>query len=1212
MGVVYEAVDTERNVRVALKTLQALSAEGLLSFKREFRDFQDLEHPNLVNLGELHAEGGQWFFTMELLEGSNFLESVTGRTTRSSISTESWSATKRLPSPAPSPPAINEPVFATQEPPQFDPDALRDGLRQLGRGLIALHDAGKVHRDIKPSNVLVTSSNRVVLLDYGVATSSLLSVGQLEATIVGTVAYMAPEQAAGRTVGPEADWYSVGVMLFEAMTGALPIIGAPIELMEAKQTTVPPLASTLNPRVPPDLDGLCADLLQIDPALRPTGRQALDRLGGRQRRAGGDAARQSSQMIGRSTELKMLENAYTATTNGAPVNACIIAPSGLGKTMLARQFLANVAKRPGVVVLRGACYEREAVPHNGFDGLIDSLSVYLGRLSPSEVSALMPPNAYLLTQAFPVLSTSAAMAAVVKPALETPDPQELRKQLFAACRELFHRVAKTCTLVLFIDDLQWLGPDSFALLTELTRPPNAPPVVWVTTVRAEAEGEAEVTAWSLQVEAMLGQPPTSIRLSRLTSLESAELARTLSASTRLSSEQIDTIARESGGHPLFIDELMRQATIDPDITGKAIDLDAAIWQRLTSLEDELQRAVVLLTLAPGRLTQATLSRATNIDPARWTKVLNALRAAHLVRTHGMRASDQVEPYHGRIRTAVRAHLPAEVAKGHHLRLAETLELDAHPDVEALSFHWAEAGQTERAAIFALQAAEKANRALAFDRAAGFFRQGLDLRPTQQQPAVWVQLAEALVNAGRGAEAAEAYLRAASMPQTDALDLQRRAAEQYLRSGHIDRGIQLMSDVLTAVDLSPPRTPQSALIDLLWHRARLRLRGLKFTLQPSVDPANAQKLDATWSASNGFSMVDPIRGANFQTQNLLLALKVGAPERLANALAMEAAFIACDGHSQRERAISLVKQAEGLTKQVSSEGLATLVRGVIAFQNGEWAEARRWLLLAGTILRERCTGMTWERDSCDFFTLATLFYLGEFKELQTAVPRLLLDADSRGDLYAGSNVRLSTINSVWLSTDQPDVARSHASLAIGRWSNRGYLAHSYYFFVAEVNRLLYEGKSAEAWAVVQQNWAPLKRSLLLRVQVVRVEANSIRARAAFAAGALREGKASVCVLEKEPLPYAAALAGLLRASSALLERKPKGEIIEQLTDARQKLNAAGMKAYAAAAQWSAAKLSKDPKALADVREASAALGIQSADRFLAMMGTGKLTDEIDRS
>jgi serine/threonine protein kinase len=76
MGVVFEALDRERKVRVALKTLRFMDAEMLARFKREFRALQDLHHPNLVNLGELIEEGGHWFYTMELVEGVHFLEWV--------------------------------------------------------------------------------------------------------------------------------------------------------------------------------------------------------------------------------------------------------------------------------------------------------------------------------------------------------------------------------------------------------------------------------------------------------------------------------------------------------------------------------------------------------------------------------------------------------------------------------------------------------------------------------------------------------------------------------------------------------------------------------------------------------------------------------------------------------------------------------------------------------------------------------------------------------------------------------------------------------------------------------------------------------------------------------------------------------------------------------------------------------------------------------
>jgi eukaryotic-like serine/threonine-protein kinase len=131
MGEVYEVLDREHDARLAAKVMRRLDAHVLYRFKREFRIVQELAHPNLAALGELHELGGLWFFTMELVDGVDFLHHVRD--------------------------------------PAFDEVRLRAALRQLCEALAFLHAHGKVHRDVKPTNVLVTPAGRVVLLDFGLS-----------------------------------------------------------------------------------------------------------------------------------------------------------------------------------------------------------------------------------------------------------------------------------------------------------------------------------------------------------------------------------------------------------------------------------------------------------------------------------------------------------------------------------------------------------------------------------------------------------------------------------------------------------------------------------------------------------------------------------------------------------------------------------------------------------------------------------------------------------------------------------------------------------------------------------------------------------------------------------------------------------------------------------------------------------------------------------
>ncbi len=272
MGVVYEAHDRERDERVALKTLRSVNAAAIYRFKNEFRALDDVTHPNLVSLHELFADRERLFFTMELVSGVDFLRHV-----------EFGAAAAFAPTVVSQRGSLEEAPGAqaggaTHPDRSLDVARLRAATRQLAEGVLALHRAGRLHRDIKPSNVLATPEGRVVLLDFGLITELGDDDDTRERQILGTPAYMAPEQAAGAELSRASDWYSVGVMLHEALAGSLPFEGTAAEILLTKQIAeAPPLPDAAS-RLAPDLAVLSAGLLRRLPGERPSGDAILRAL----------------------------------------------------------------------------------------------------------------------------------------------------------------------------------------------------------------------------------------------------------------------------------------------------------------------------------------------------------------------------------------------------------------------------------------------------------------------------------------------------------------------------------------------------------------------------------------------------------------------------------------------------------------------------------------------------------------------------------------------------------------------------------------------------------------------------------------------------------------------------------------------------------------------------------------------------------------------
>ena len=1099
MGVVYEARDRARGNLVALKTLSSFDPDSLLRFKTEFRSLQDVHHPNLVRLYELVEEAGQWYFTMELVRGISFADWVRPDDARlkADVTREASAEEATADLTSGSPRADAGAARAAAPLGRYDEARLRATLLQVADALSTLHAARKVHCDIKPANVLVSDDGRAVVLDFGIILD-MASRRSAPSKIIGTAAFMAPEQAALRPLSGAADWYGVGAMLYLALTGRPPFVGPSDTILELKQRCEPVPPDYVVPDLPRDLTQLCVDLLRHDPALRPDGREVRRRLSRGAAVEVATAPLGHDHFIGRQPELRQLQAALAgAAAGGATV--LLRGESGLGKSALTSHFAA-ACEADGAMVLAGRCYERETVPFKAVDEVMDAISRELAGLDGERVTSLLPVGAGLLAQAFPTLRRVAVWGAL-EPEIAPIEPRHARALVFAALRELLARLAATRPVVMAIDDLQWADADSVLLLTELMRAPAPPGLLLLLVMRDGPDADAQVQ----RLEAALPALSATVTVRPLSRAESQQLAALLLPA---GGEGVQRIADDAAGHPMFIDALARRRAV-PSAGDGGGTLDEALWARAATASSVGQRVLELLSIAHMPLPSDVIERAAAVDVAALSHALAELRALKLVRVGG--TPERVEPYHDRIRSAVRAHVGERQPL--HARLARALEAHADTQPEALAVHWSAAGEPQRALGHATAAARQAADALSFERAARLYQMALDLlsHGDPRRPTLLAQRAEALANAGRGGEAADAFVAAATVETDDAraLELRRRAAEQYLGSGRIDDGLRTLHEVLGAVGLALPETPTRALVSLLVNRALVRLRGIGFRPRDpgAVSPSELARIDVCWAGAVGLGLVDTIRGAHFQARHMLLALRAGDRYRVARALSAEACYSSTGGVPAHARTQRLLETARRLSEEIGDPraiGFARGAAGLTSVQEGRWRDGRSHCDAAEAQLRERCQGVAWEVFTAQYFSLASLSYLGEIAEMQRRLPLVLRQAEERGDLNGVTTLKTSLTNIVWLAADAPDEARQQIDEAMRAWSRQGYQMQHYYTWYAAAQVALYLGQAAAAHAHVESGLRALERSLLTRVQLIRVMVRDLRGRSAVAAAAQARG------------------------------------------------------------------------------------------------------------
>ena len=1300
-GVVYRALDRRHNRQVALKVLHQRDASALYRFKREFRALADFNHPNLVTLHELFSDGEQWFFTMELLDGDDFLSHV--RAER--YDWNAWSDTRRVgslrppeggdgawaahndadvalgrghsglsgwgqalplqvddelsarrladaagmgaagPMPtesadgAPADPERLEAEHGSVEAPAGDPPSvglerrLRAALDQLVTGVETLHRSGRLHRDIKPPNVIVARDGRVVLLDFGLVTD-LGATRPGDDVTAGTVVYMAPEQLVGGRVSPASDWYAVGVMLYEALTGFLPFDGDIQEVAVSKQLEDPLPPLRVDPGCAPDLSALSMELLSRNPEQRPTGEELLRRLerSGRSTppRVGSSvmpAARSGppsdGPFVGRRRELGVLHEAFAATVAGRQTSVFVHGPSGIGKTGLVHRFGRELGEQHQAIVLRGRCDERESVPFKALDRLVDELCSFLQGLPAAQADALMPRHVHLLARLFPVLRlVSAVQRAPGGSERELrADPHEVRRLGCAALRELLARLADRGPLVLVLDDLQWGDLDSAQLLLELLRPPDPPALLLIACYRTGTEQSSPF------LRAFLEPPPAAERrvlaIEALGSEEAMDLARAL-AERPLSAEEMSPIVREAAGNPFFIGEFLRFVqqvrSRRSEELGQGLSLERVVMARVHRLSDSATRLLEVVAVAGGPVGDTVAIGAARLGEEAQA-ALAALRSMHMVRASAG-AEDRIEAYHDRIRETVVGELPEERLREIHRRLGEGLERAGCAEPEVLIRHHRGAGELERAGELAAAAAHVAAEGLAFERAVALYRQALELRRLEprEERVLRAALGDALANAGRGHEAATEYLRVAeTAPGDSALELLQRAGQQLLISGHVDEGLEVIGRILPTYGLKLRRDPRMAALSLLWRRARLWWRGLEFVERKLEDipAATLQAVDSGQSLARGLGLVDGIRGSDVQTHALMLALGAGEPRRIIVSLAGEISYSATQGSKHEARTKALIARLSELARRYPSptaRGYEHLTRAFAHHMvTYEFTPAREQYDACVEVMRGR-PGTTWEVDTASVVGLDLLWYTGALRELRRRADDLLHDAERRGSRWVSNAVYTAASHAVWLADDRCDELVRLIGQAMAEWSQSGFQMQHFWELWALTHADLYAGNGPAAWQRLRARGPALRQSLLMSIEIVRIDALGCAGGAALGAAEAATGREQRR-LRRRALRYARRLEGIgpawsralgqLVRAGATAATEPALALVA-LEQAIELFDVTGMRLYAAAARRRLGELRGGEEGRELVEQADELMRSEEVvrpDRMAAMLAPG---------